>query len=196
MTPQTYARLLRLLPKLGALTDAHRLKVLAQIDRVLLADEHGATWCDIADRLMPPTITGKDLLAMVTAIETAPTAGMLTEAASGFLADMRERAADSDDVYLSARQQAGQVHRRHRYGGVEQGDGAGAAERAGALGVRPQAACASIGAAIRVIGRMGLWATAQPRPTAAPRVRFRPTGYHTAPRVASPHDGPAGGRHG
>jgi hypothetical protein len=114
MTPQTYARLLRLLPKLGALTDAHRLKVLAQIDRVLLADEHGATWCDIADRLMPPTITGKDLLAMVTAIETAPTAGMLTEAASGFLADMRERAADSDDVYLSARQREWLLQLYHR----------------------------------------------------------------------------------
>jgi hypothetical protein len=103
MTPQTHARLMRLLPKLSALTDARRLKVLARIDRALLADDDGATWLDIAERLLAPTITGKQLWDMVAKIEAAPTAAV-TEAACQFLAQMRERAAAYDEVYLTARQ--------------------------------------------------------------------------------------------
>jgi hypothetical protein len=102
MTPQTYARLMKLLPKLSALTDMHRLKVLAQIDRVLLADEEGATWCDVAERLLAPTITGKRLMDMVAKIETVPTA--LTESACQFLAQMREWSAAYDEIRLTPRQ--------------------------------------------------------------------------------------------
>jgi hypothetical protein len=106
MTPQTFARLMKLLPKLSALTDAHRLKVLAQIDRVLLADDDGATWQDIAERIMAPTITGKQLRDMVATIEAAqamPT-GPLTDSALQFLAQMREWAAAYEDVRLTPRQ--------------------------------------------------------------------------------------------
>jgi hypothetical protein len=43
------ARLMKLLPRLAAVTDKHRLKVLSDIDRVLAAE--GLTWADVAAAL-------------------------------------------------------------------------------------------------------------------------------------------------
>jgi hypothetical protein len=48
------ARLMKLLPRLAAVTDKHRLKVLSDIDRVLAAE--GLTWADVAAALMPQEV--------------------------------------------------------------------------------------------------------------------------------------------
>jgi hypothetical protein len=106
-SPQTYARLMKLLPKLSALTDRHRLKVLSEIDRVLAAE--GLTWADIAEALAPPrgeTLAAADLLATIDHIEQEDKNRIvfLTLNARSFLAEMREQAAENDSVYLSGKQ--------------------------------------------------------------------------------------------
>ena len=106
-SPQAYARLMKLLPKLSALTDQHRLKVLSEIDRVLAAE--GLTWADIAAALAPPrgeTLAAADLLATIDQIEQEDKNRIvfLTPNARSFLAEMREQAAENDAVYLSGKQ--------------------------------------------------------------------------------------------
>jgi hypothetical protein len=106
-SPQAYARLMKLLPKLSAMTDQHRLKVLSEIDRVLAAE--GLTWADVAAALAPPrgeTLAAADLLATIDRIEREDKNRILflTPNARSFLAEMRERAAENDAVYLSGKQ--------------------------------------------------------------------------------------------
>jgi hypothetical protein len=105
MSPEAYGRLIRLLPKLAAMTDQHRLKVLSDIDRVLARD--GITWLEIAEALMPPG--GQDfpvsnILAVVERIEQLRPTLFLTPNATAFLADLRSRASESDEVHLTSKQ--------------------------------------------------------------------------------------------
>jgi hypothetical protein len=100
LTPEAYGRLMKLLPKLAALTDRHRLKVLSDIDRVLALD--GLTWTDIADTLRAPAMTVEDVLKMVEHIEQHP--DLLSDNARSFIAMLRERATSYRVVNLSPRQ--------------------------------------------------------------------------------------------
>jgi hypothetical protein len=104
MSPVAYARLIKLLPKLSAVTDEHRLEVLSDIDRVLAAE--GLMWADIVEALIPPeeTIPADDLLAMLDTIERERM--FLTARADMFLVDLRTRAADNDIVHLTGKQSA------------------------------------------------------------------------------------------
>jgi hypothetical protein len=106
------ARLTNLLPKLAAMTDKHRLKVLSDIDRVLAAE--GVTWADVAEALIPqetPPVVLKaaDVSAMVEHIRKFP--DILSNNAQDFLGQVNAQAARSDKsgdagVHLSARQAA------------------------------------------------------------------------------------------
>jgi hypothetical protein len=109
LSPQAYTRLRRLLPKLSGLTDHHRLKVLGEIDRVLAAE--GLMWADVAEALQPSEtrLPAADLLAMVDHLEREDkdrTFFALTTNAGKFIADLRERAAENETVYLTPRQGA------------------------------------------------------------------------------------------
>jgi hypothetical protein len=99
MTPEAHARLCKLLPELGALTDAHRLKVLADIDRIFVRE--GLTWEDVTARLLAPEIDGEEVLSMVAAIMKRPE--VISHKAIEFLTQLRTRAAYSD-VRLSPAQ--------------------------------------------------------------------------------------------
>jgi hypothetical protein len=108
---QAHARLMKLLPKLSAVTDAYRLKVLSEIDRVLAAE--GQTWADIAEALSEPqggSLPVAELLAIIERIEqqyrsSASWQTPLTDNACSFLADLREKAAvQIGEVHLTFRQ--------------------------------------------------------------------------------------------
>jgi hypothetical protein len=107
MTSQT-SRLVKLLPKLSAMTDQHRLKVLSDIDRLLAGE--GFMWADIAEALSPPRGEGlpaADVLAIIDRIEQQERALSLTSNASAFLADVRDRAEEGGgSVYLTSKQTA------------------------------------------------------------------------------------------
>jgi hypothetical protein len=109
------ARLMKLLPRLAAVTDKHRLKVLSDIDRVLAAE--GLTWTDIAAALEPklevaPIVLKADAVAAtVERIRQSPR--VLTDNARDFLAQVNaqvlrlQRAGDTEiGVHLSGRQAA------------------------------------------------------------------------------------------
>jgi hypothetical protein len=127
--PQAYARLMKLLPKLSAMTDAYRLKVLSEIDRVLAAE--GLMWTDIAAALTEPPgedLPTAELLTMIERIEQQDRMILLTPNARSFLAQMRERATEDDIVHLSKTSRpnasasaASESRRRRSYDG-RQGD--------------------------------------------------------------------------
>ncbi len=105
MTPENRARLLKLLPRLAAVTDQRRLKVMSDIDRVLAAE--GLTWASIAALLEKRTNEYADLgsdevLAMAEFIATNSYG--LSDSALNFLRQLREAAGRAAAVSLSARQ--------------------------------------------------------------------------------------------
>lgn len=86
MTPQTRTRLLKLLPRLSAVTDARRLKAMSDVDRVLAAE--GLTWADIADFLEERTnvvteVNADEALAMADIVSQH--ADLLSDNARDFL---------------------------------------------------------------------------------------------------------------
>lgn len=106
MTPETRCRLLKLIPKLSAMTDRHRLKVLGDIDRVLAAE--GVTWADIAALLEERTneyadISADEVLAAVDFIALRD-AQELTDSARDFLRQLAHSAEGAATVSMSARQ--------------------------------------------------------------------------------------------
>ena len=106
MTPTTRARLLKLLPKLAAVTDQHRLKVLSDIDRVLAAE--GMTWADIAAAVEERTneyadVPAAEVMAAVDFIALRDAQG-LTDSARDFLRQLMHSADGAATVSMSARQ--------------------------------------------------------------------------------------------
>ena len=101
MTPEAHARLCKLLPKLGALTDAHRLKLLADIDRIFVRE--GITWEDVTARLLAPSIDGEELSEIVAFILKQEGCYVSTSA-HDFLTQMQNRAAHGGSVRLSPAQ--------------------------------------------------------------------------------------------
>ncbi len=106
MTPENRIRLLKLLPKLAAVTDQRRLKVLSDIDRVLLAEN--MTSASIAALLEERTneyadIGSDEVLAMAEFIAAHNPQG-LSDSALNFLRQLREAAGWGAAVSLSARQ--------------------------------------------------------------------------------------------
>jgi molybdopterin converting factor small subunit len=81
---------------------------LGEIDRVLAAE--GLMWADVAEALLPSEtrVPSADLLAMVDHIEQEEKDRIFfpTMNAGRFLADLRERAAENETVYLTPRQGA------------------------------------------------------------------------------------------
>jgi hypothetical protein len=102
MNEETYFRLMNLLPRLSAITDKRRLKVLSDIDRVLAAD--GLSWDDIAEALMSPSgvTPSKTILDMIDAVAKAEL--VMTENAVQFLSQLREQASQEPAVELSPKQ--------------------------------------------------------------------------------------------
>lgn len=102
MKAQACARLAKLLPKLGALTDDRRLKALAEIDRVFVRD--GVTWEHIAAALTPTGIAAAEVVKIVDAIMKRPEL-LAYSSAPDFLEKLRARAtADGGTVHLSRAQ--------------------------------------------------------------------------------------------
>jgi hypothetical protein len=101
---EVHNRLAKLLPRLAAITDKHRLKVLSDIDRVLLSA--GISWHDVANALQPPPQyadhNAADVLAIVKRIEARRY--LLSDNAQQFVAQVREDATGEDTVELSERQ--------------------------------------------------------------------------------------------
>jgi hypothetical protein len=101
---QAHTRLMKLLPKLSAVTDQHRLKVLSDIDRVLAAE--GLTWADIAEALNEPQgedLAATEVLSIIERIQQEHTV-LLTNNARSFLDQLRERAMENNSVHFSFRQ--------------------------------------------------------------------------------------------
>jgi DNA-binding transcriptional MerR regulator len=141
---QAHTRLMKLLPKLSAVTDQHRLKVLSEIDRVLAAE--GLTWADIAEALNEPQ--GEDLaaaeaLALIERIEQEHTV-LLTNNARSFLDQLRERAMENYSVHFSFRQGQWLYALQEQAHGRKVGC-AGQAPRTHNEGRRPQQAMVTMG---------------------------------------------------
>jgi hypothetical protein len=106
MNPEIFTRLMKLMPALSSLTDKHRLKTLANIDRVMISG--GITWHDVAAALRPPSewtdVKAAVALEMVDAIEQWPE--LACHNAGRFIEQIRDEANEQDTVYLSPRQSA------------------------------------------------------------------------------------------
>jgi hypothetical protein len=120
LPPEVHARLEKLLPRLAALTDKHRLKVLADIDRVLLNAD--LSWQEVAAALQPPPrytdYKAAEVLATIDRIE-AKRSAVLTENAKAFLEQVRMDAAGGGTVELSERQAQWLHQLRDRAEGLE-----------------------------------------------------------------------------
>jgi hypothetical protein len=95
LTWEAYGRIMKLLPKLSALTDKHRLKVLSDIDRVLAAA--GLTWADFAAEAVPPPEEDVPVDVLLTIVESIELEAneksmFISTSAREFLMDLRGRA--------------------------------------------------------------------------------------------------------
>jgi hypothetical protein len=108
LSEETFYRLTDLLPRLAAITDKRRLKVLSDIDRVLAAES--SSWTDIADHLMPPNsmVRSDMVLSMIARIEDwqRKCLGTLTDSASSFLGQLLEQAPQEPAIRMSHKQYA------------------------------------------------------------------------------------------
>lgn len=102
MDALTATKVARLLPRLGAKTDKHRLKILDQIECALA--EVGAEWSDLAEGVQPTFWHSASLVAAVEKIEARP--DLLNSQATKFLATLRRLAERADPVRLSVRQRS------------------------------------------------------------------------------------------